>query len=109
MYAAGGNSKDDFADGTGIQFMGFPVVIAQKMNSDLTTDAEAIKAVFGDLQMGAMLGDRRGVAVASSAERYFDTDEIAVRGITRFDINIHSVGGTTAATAGAIVALQTSA
>ena len=65
-------------------------------------DAQAM-LLFGDLSKAAMLGNRRGFRVKVSEDRYLETDEIGIRGTTRSDINVHSLGDNT--TAGPIVAL----
>jgi len=55
------------------------------------------------------LGDRRGVTIGMSTEgtvgsdNLFEQDCSAIRGTTRFDINVHDVG--TATVAGPVVAL----
>jgi HK97 family phage major capsid protein len=51
------------------------------------------------------MGDRRPTEVAVSEDRYFENDQIGVRGTTRFDIVAHDVGD--AAAAGAVVKLAT--
>jgi len=64
-------------------------------------------AYFGALELGTTMGDRRPTEIAVSEDRYFESDQIGVRGTTRFDINCHDVGDSSAA--GAIVALKTAA
>jgi HK97 family phage major capsid protein len=65
-----------------------------------------VYCTFGDHTKAATFGDRRGINVAFSAERYFDTDEIAVRGTERFDFVAHDLG--TATVAGPVVGLMSS-
>ena len=107
MDAAGGNTKDDVAGGTGLQFLGYPVVISQVCNSTLSAQTDTVICVFGDLAMASTLGDRRGVTIATSEHYLFNTDEIMIRGMTRYDINVHDLGDTT--NAGPLIGLKTPA
>jgi len=86
-------------------FLGYPVRFSQQMPK-----AEAnsqVCAVFGDLNLAASFGDRRITTVMFSEHAAFTSDEIAVRGSERFDINVHDVGDTT--DAGPVVGLITAA
>lgn len=106
--AAGGNTSMEVAGGPPRkEFLGYEVVVSQVLNSTLGSDASAPKAIFGDLNMGALLGDRRGMSIAFSDQRYFETDQQAIKGTERFDINIHDVG--TSSAAGSLVVLKTAA
>jgi HK97 family phage major capsid protein len=110
-YAVGGTSKADVATPGDRTFLGYPVVISQKMPK---TEANSqVCALLGDFSLGTMFGDRRGTTIAFSSEKYFDTDELAVRGTERFDINVHDVGNATATASakqpGPIVGLITAA
>lgn len=107
--AAGGNTIQTLEGGAVMrEFLGYPVVISQKMNSTLTaqTSTDGL-AYFGDLRMAAVLGNRRGMSILPSEHRYMELDQIAIRGTERFDINVHERG--TASAAGAIVMLSTPA
>ena len=106
--ANGGNTKDDAAEGpNAMQFMGHPVVFSQVLNSTLGDQADAKVIIFGDLEMGAYFGERRGIDIAASEHRYFESDQIGIRGTERFGINVHEVGDAT--TAGSLVVLQLAA
>jgi HK97 family phage major capsid protein len=106
--AAGGNTAAMLTAGAaGQSFMGYPVKWSQTLNKTLTAQASTKLLVFGDLRMGAMLGNRRGLAIAISADRYLEYDQTAIRGVERFDINVHSRGDAT--NPGAILALATPA
>jgi HK97 family phage major capsid protein len=50
MTAAGGNTIDHIAGGTGLQFLGSPVVITQVLNSTLTAQASTAILAYGDLR-----------------------------------------------------------
>jgi HK97 family phage major capsid protein len=104
QYAAGGVSKADIASAGDKTFLGYPVEISQVFPSSDT--ASVVYCTFGDHTKAATFGDRRGINVAFSAERYFDTDEIAVRGTERFDFVAHDLG--TATVAGPVVGLMSS-
>jgi HK97 family phage major capsid protein len=78
------------------RFLSYPVEITEVM-----PDADAnsqISVIFGSLNLGAMLGDRRGVTIAMSDSDGddFASDILALRATTRFDINVHSVGNVSA-------------
>lgn len=106
-YAGGGNTTANIAGGTGMTFLGYPVVISQVLNTTLGSDASAIKCLFGDLRMAATLADRRGISVAMSDQVRFTQDQMAIKGTERFDIFVHDLGDGT--NAGPIVALKTAA
>ncbi len=104
--AAGGNTVREITGGSGgLQFLGYPVVFSEVLNKTLTAQTSTILAYFGDLRMASVLGNRRGVSMQLSDQRYFEYDQLAIKGTSRFDITVHSVGDAT--TAGAVVALKT--
>ena len=104
--AAGGNTVAQVAQGAPLQFLGFPVTISQVMNSTLTTQVSTDGlAYLGDLQMAASMGTRRGVSIAVDASRYFEFDQLAIKGTERFDLNVHEKG--TASEAGPVIMLST--
>jgi HK97 family phage major capsid protein len=96
--AAGGNTGAMIAGAAPKEFLGYPVIISQKMNTTLTdqTSTNGI-AYLGNLRQAAMLGDRRGITIATSDQRYFESDQLAIRGTSRHDINVHDVGSTSVA------------
>jgi len=104
--AAGGNTADVIEGMRRPMFLGFPVNFVQCMNSTLTAQTSTYGlCYFGDLRMAAMMGTRRGLSLAMSEDRYFEYDQLAIKGTERFDINIHDVGDTSSA--GAMVMLAT--
>jgi len=104
--AAGGNSTGDYSGGpSNVSFMGYPVVWTSVLDSTLTDEASAIKILFGDLYQAAAFGLRRNLTISRSSERYFDTDEIAIKTTMRWAVNVHSLGGASAA--GPMIALKT--
>lgn len=104
--AAGGNTVSQIAQGAPLQFLGFPVTIAQVMNSTLTaqTSTDGL-AYLGNLQLAVSMGTRRGVSIEVDASRYFEFDQFAIKGTQRFDINVHEKG--TASEAGPVIMLST--
>jgi HK97 family phage major capsid protein len=58
---------------------------------------------FGDLSLAATMGERRGVTVKTTQDRYLEFDQIGIRGTERFDINVHDLGNSNIA--GPIVGL----
>jgi HK97 family phage major capsid protein len=104
--AAGGNTRTDIEGGYSQQFLGYDVVFVEVMNSTLSAQTSTTGlCYFGNLPMAAMLGDRRGMAISNSDQVYFTSDELAIKGTERFDINVHDKG--TASVAGAMVVLAT--
>lgn len=107
MYAGGGNTVDNIGGGVGPSFLGYPVRISQVLNAVAGADASKIKALFGSLRLAAMMGERRGITIRTSMERYFELDQIAIRGTERIDINVHDLGDNT--TPGPMIAIKTPA
>ena len=101
---AGGNTNLTLAGGVAVpSLFGYEVVLTDVMPK--ATATSTLCAYFGALELGATMGDRRPTEIAVSEDRFFEADQIGVRGTTRFDINCHDVGDSSAA--GAIVALKT--
>lgn len=105
LDAAGGNTNANLAGGSGPQFLGFPVVWVQVMNSTLTAQTSVEGACyFGDLRQGVKVGVRRGMSIATSTDRYFETDEIGIKATQRIDIVVSERG--TASAPGSIIGLK---
>lgn len=100
--AAGGNTTREIASGAQPMFAGYPVVVSSAMPADPTNGTIAI--LFGDLSLSTTFGDRRGITVKVSSERYLEYDQIGIQATERFCIVNHDIGDTS--TAGPIVALQ---
>lgn len=100
--AAGGTTATEIINGTRRDmFMGYPVNLIEVMPS---TDANSqVCALFGNLRLAAMMGDRRRVTVTRSDQYRFAYDDLALKATQRIDINVHSVGNASA-TASARVA-----
>ncbi|WP_457154703.1 phage major capsid protein [Mesorhizobium sp. P5_C1] len=85
-----------------MQYLSWPI---EPVPSLLGAGDQSGKAMifFGDLSMAATLGDRRGITVKKTEERYLEYDQVGVRATERFDINVHDLGSNTVA--GPLVAL----
>lgn len=103
MQAAGGNAKSDQAARSPYQYLGYPVIISQLLKTSTGDLSDVAMLLFGDLRLAATMGSRREMTMMVSNERYFEYDQVGIRGTERFDINVHDLGDNT--TAGPLVAL----
>jgi HK97 family phage major capsid protein len=103
--SAGGNTTQTLRDGLGLSYLGYPIVISQVLPTSTGDLSDVPMLYFGDLRKAAQMGDRRMVEIARSNERYFEYDQIAIRGLERIDVVVSDVGDTTTGVAGPIVAL----
>lgn len=104
-FAAGGVTATEYAAGMQPVFMGYPVQFVNVLPSGgPATDLASTKvAYFGDLAMTAAMGEARGLTFAADSSVYFTSDDIAIRGTCRLDINVHERGDSS--TAGSMVAI----
>lgn len=100
VATAGGNSIATLDGAIQYRYLGFPIVISQKMP---VMANGVVGILFGDLALAAAIGERRVASIRRSEERYFDQDQIGILGTERVDIVAHDLGDNT--TAGPIVAL----
>jgi len=108
MADAGGNQIGSIESGQKMgrpMFLGSPVFFSSQMPT--STAASTIACYFGSFSDGVMIGDRLGVRIAQSDQFAFDTDRLAIRATSRYDIVCHDVGD--GSTPGAVVALKTAA
>ena len=98
--AAGGNTTRDIASGAEPMFAGYPVVVSSAMPSAPTNGT--VYVLFGDLSLSTTFGDRRGITIKVSDQRYLEYDQIGIQATERFCIVNHDIGDTS--TAGPIVA-----
>ena len=91
----GGNTVQTLGGGLGDSFLGYPVVTSPKMPK---ADANSqVAALFGDFSRGVFFGEVAGsMSMEISDQRYFDTDEIAIRATERVAIVVHDVGNASA-------------
>jgi HK97 family phage major capsid protein len=106
--AGGGNQVNQVLNGAlAPMFLGFPVVITQAMPT--VSAVSQVACLFGDIAMAAKLGSRRETSIQFSTEAsvggqsLWERNEVGIRAIERFDINVHDVGNA-ASTAGARIA-----
>ena len=102
--AANGNNQADLASGTGLNWLGFPVVLVHSLTSDLTSTGGKVACLFGDLAQAATFGERRAVSIKTASERYIEYDQTLTFATTRNAMVVHDLGSTTVA--GPIVALK---
>ena len=78
------------------RFLSYPVEVAQVLPRK--SGASQIACLFGDLRQAARFGDRKqlAVAVTDSNRTEFADDLLSIRGVARFDINVHDVGNASA-------------
>jgi len=94
--AAGGNTGDNLAQANAPRFLGYPINVSPVFPDNATTDYSGLAMIgFGNLRMAATMGDRRGIRVALSNEKYWTEDQIGIKGTERFDINVHDLGSNT--------------
>jgi HK97 family phage major capsid protein len=102
--AGGGQTFETFEGGMRRMFLGYPVVVTPSMPNGAATDYDGVvMALFGDLNMGVYLGDRRGITVMASQHRHIEYRQTTYLGSERYAIAAHGVGDTS--TAGPIVGL----
>lgn len=96
LDALGGNSIMDIqnAYGPAPTLYGYPVVFVQNMPKVNTASSAA--ALLGDLSVGTAFGDRRGVTIEVSDQRYFVEDSLAFKGTERFGFNAFDIGNVSA-------------
>lgn len=104
-YAQGGATAAELMrGGANAQFMGYPVVGVSNWTGTSSTDfSGAVMLFLANMQLAATLGDRRGTTIKVTSDRYIEYDQLGIVGTTRWDINIHDIGGT--ATRGPLVGL----
>jgi HK97 family phage major capsid protein len=86
-------------------FMGYDVQFVQVMPTVAAASATHFPCYFGDFVGGSMIGDRQDLTIATSEHALFSTNSVAVRGVARFNVNIHGDGR--GSTYGPIVGFKT--
>jgi HK97 family phage major capsid protein len=106
LNAGGGNTMVDLGNGPRLSFLGYEVVVSQKMNSTLTAQTSTNGLVFlGRLDLAATVGVKRGIRVSVLRELYAATRQTGLIIDQRMDINCHERG--TASVSGPVVMLAT--
>ncbi len=75
-------------------YFGRPIIENNVMNSTADTATTTIDLLYGDFSRAALHGDRMGLEIDVSDQRYWDENNIGIRGIIRHDINVWDVGST---------------
>lgn len=99
----GGNTIETLSGQLRRVYLGHQIVESQVLASSTGTINNSHMCLFGDLRMSSTLGDRRGISVKTSEDRYFELDQIAIKATERFALVNHDYGDGT--NAGPIVAL----
>lgn len=96
QVGASGNSMDNLANQVQPRFLGYPIEVSPVFpDSASATYAGAAMLAFGNLQQSATLATRRDIRVQLSEHRYFEHDQIGVKGTMRHSINVHDLGSNT--------------
>ena len=106
-YAAGGNTVEQVGGGVSETFMGYPVNLVHVMDTTLGADASKVKVLFANLGLSSIYARRRDFSVRLYDQVYATTDQLLLQGVTRFDVNHHSLGDNS--TPGPVIALKTAA
>ena len=94
--AGGGNTRDLLSDADKPRFLGYPIEVSPVFPDDGAADLNGLVMLgFGNLRQAVTLGDRRGIRIALSSEKYWEEDQIGIKGTMRHDINVHDLGTAT--------------
>lgn len=106
LAAAGGNAIVDMQAGgkPTLGYLGYAFENDQTLPSALTDLSDTAVLLFGDINAAVTMGERKGITIDVSRERYFELRQIAIMGWERIDINVHDIGDAT--NAGPLVALM---
>ena len=86
LAAAGGNTVASLGEGGKQMFLGYPVHLTDQLPTATAADTHLL---FGSFSKAVIIGDRAGVRVQTSSERFFDEDNLAIRASVRYDIACH--------------------
>ena len=99
LAALGGNNIESIANAYGPNpvLYGLPVVFVQNM---IASPAASYPVAFlADLSAGLAFGDRRGITVEMSDQRYFVEDSYAYKATERYAVNAFDIGNADATAA----------
>lgn len=107
LTEAGGNTIAAIESGEAnvARFLGRPVYLTDQMPTATAVSSTCL--LYGNFREAVLLGDRESLSVMTSEHRYFEEDNLAIRGTTRYDMNVHEPGD--GSNAGAFVGLVTAA
>jgi HK97 family phage major capsid protein len=107
--AAGGVSKVEVGGRPNDAYDGDPIFTANAMPRSTGDLSDVVMALYGDLRPGVKFGSRRGMMIATTDQRYWELDQLGIKGTERFDINCHTLKGLdedgTSAVAGPVIGL----
>jgi HK97 family phage major capsid protein len=98
----GTGGRVSFENGTGFQFLGYPVTISNVMAKS-GDQSNNVMAMLGDASLAGMYGIRSAFQTKISTERYVEYDQTLYLGLARAEMVWHSTGSATEA--GPLVAL----
>jgi HK97 family phage major capsid protein len=103
LAALGGNNISAIENAYGVQpiLFGLPVVFVQNMPSAPAINTPT--AFLADLSKGVAFGDRRGITIEMSDQRYFVEDSWAFKATERFSVNCFDAGNYNTAAASRVV------
>jgi HK97 family phage major capsid protein len=100
--AAGGVTWTEMANGQRVpMYNGYPVEIDQTLPKSSTDNT--VDAFFGDISLSSKMGERRGITISLSDQRYWEYDQVGIKATERVHIVHHTLGD--GSTAGPIIAL----
>src|SRR5262249_54055019 len=105
LAAAGGNAIVDIQAGGKVQlgYLGYAFETDQTLPSTSGDQSDTAVFLFGDLNSAVTMGERRGLTIDVTRDRYWELRQIGIMGWERIDINVHDIGDTS--NAGPLVAL----
>ena len=103
--AGHGNTTITLGEAALNKYNGFPIEEWPAMPTTAGTMTDVIMLLLGDMRLSTAFGDRRGIVVKVSDQRYIEYDQIGVQATERFCTVHHDIGGAAAATRGPIVGL----
>ncbi len=103
--AGSGNTTITLSEAALTKFNGYPIEEWPAMPTTTGTMTDEIMILLGDMRLSTTFGDRRGIVIKVSDQRYIEYDQIGIQATERFCINNHDIGGLLAANRGPIVGL----
>ena len=86
LNAAGGSASDHLTAGVKPTLFGYPVNLANALNTSAASTSEDLLAVFGDLSVSHYFGDRRDLSFKVLNELFAVNDQVGIVATQRVDI-----------------------
>jgi HK97 family phage major capsid protein len=103
--AGGGNTLQTLTAGKPqMAWLGYPFETDQTLPSALTDLSDTAVFLLGDLNLAVTMGERQGLTIDVTRDRYWETRQIGIMAWERIDINVHDIGDAT--NPGPVVALM---